>query len=148
MIHRKILEPVLARLDGETASYFNKMVEKLEADPRADRSPNLVYLVLKETVPFLPIYLDTDQLISQLLQFVSANRGELNKLLYSREYVNDPNCIKRVTNIFVAEILSSTLEKYEEGEIETGEQSVYRISWPYTDVEFPFADPDSDSDDV
>ena len=145
MLHRKILEPVLASLDGERASYFHSIVEKLEADPRADRAPNLIYLVLKETVPILPIYLEADKLIGLLLEFVSVNRGELNKVLYSREYINDPNCINKVTNKFVTEILSSTLKKYDDGEINTGEQSVYRVSWPYTDVDFPFSDPDAEN---
>ncbi len=144
MLHRKILDPVLERLDGESATYFHNMVAKLEADPRTERAPNLIYLTLKETVPYLPIYLDAELVINQLLVFVSKNRGELNKVLYSRDYVNDPSCIKAVTNGFVAQVLSSTLEKYDEGEIETGEQKVYRVAWPYDAVEFPFADPDAD----
>lgn len=144
MLHRKILDPVLARLDGERAVYFQRLAEKLEEDPRTEKAPNLIFLVLKQTIPYLPVYLDVDQLISQLLKFVDLNRGGLNKILYSRDYVNDPNSIKIITDKFVSEVLSSTLEKYEEGKIETGEKKVYRVSWPYEDVEFPFQDMDED----
>ncbi len=144
MLHRKIIEPVLAQLDGERAGYFQNLLEKLEADPRAEKTPNLIYLVLKETVPFLPTYLNPDQIISHLLLFVAENRGKLNRILYSREYVKDPDCIKEVTNKFVTEILSSTFEQYDAGNIETGEQKIYRVSWPYDTVEFPFLDADED----
>ena len=144
MLHRKILDPVLSRLDGERAVYFQSIAEKLGEDPRAEKAPNLVFLVLKETIPYLPIYLDADLVISQLLKFVQSHRGELNKILYSREFVNDPNSIKEITDQFVAEVLSSTLEKYEDGEIDSGEKKIYRVSWPYNDVEFPFKDTDEE----
>ncbi|NQW00516.1 MAG: hypothetical protein HQ483_12505 [Rhodospirillales bacterium] len=144
MLHRKILDPVLALLDGERAVYFQGIAEKLDADPRAEQAPNLVYLVLKESIPFLPIYLDVDQIITQLLKFVGDNRVALNRILYSRAYIEDPESIKQITDKFVAVILSATLEKYEDGQIETGEQKIYRVSWPYTDVAFPYVDPDED----
>lgn len=144
MLHRKIIDPLLATLDGERASYFQKIVEKLEEDPRTERAPNLIYLVLKQTIPYLPIYLEPPLLIGQLMLFVHDKRGELNRVLYSREYVNDPHCIKKVTDKFVAQVLASTLEQYEEGQIETGEKKVYRVSWPYSEVEFPFSDLDDD----
>ena len=142
MVHKKILEPVLERLDGERAGYFAKVIEKLDEDPRTERAPNLVFLVLKETVPYLPIYLEPKLLIFQLLTFVHKNRRDLNQLIYSPEYINDPDSIKKITNKFVAEIMETTLEKYDDGQIESGEQKVYRVSWPYNDVEFPFVDDD------
>jgi len=144
MLHRKILEPILARLDGERAGYFTNLVEKLEQDPRVEPEANLIYLVLKETITFLPTYLQSDQMISQLLEFVQNNRSELNKVLYSRDYLHDTELIRNVTNRFVSSVLASTLEDYEDGKIETGEQKIYRVSWPYTDIDFPFVDKDDD----
>ena len=142
MLHRKILEPILADLDGERAAYFYKIVEKIEKDPRAERTPNLIYLVLKETVPFLPTYLDPDLLIQNLLTFVHDNKQAMNQTLYSREYVGNPSIIRKFTDKFVTEVLESTLEKFDDGKIDTGEKKVYRVSWPYDDVEFPFVDID------
>ncbi len=144
MLHRKILEPVLARLDGERAGYFTNLVEKIEQDPRVEPEANLVYLVLKETVAHLPTYLSSDQMISQLLAFVHKHRHDLNEILYSRDYLHDTELIRSVTNKFVSGILATTLEKYEDGQIDTGEQKVYRVSWPYTEVDFPFVDKDDD----
>lgn len=144
MLHRKILEPVLARLDGERAGYFTNLVEKLEQDPRVEPEANLIYLVLKETIAFLPTYLKSDQMISQLLNFVHNNRSELNKVLYSRDYLHDMELIRNVTNKFVSSVLALTLEDYEDGKIETGEQKIYRVSWPYTDIDFPFVDKDDE----
>lgn len=144
MLHRKILDPALARLDGERAIYFQRLVEKLDEDPRTEKAPNLIYLVLKESLSYLPVYLEPDQVIVLLLKFVEVNRGELNRILYSREYVNDPSSIKLVTDKFVSEVLSSTLEKFDDGQIETDEKKIYRVSWPYDEVEFPFKDMDEE----
>lgn len=53
-VHRKIVNPVLAKLNGDRAEFFNGLVDRIERDSRIETAPNLVFLVLKETIPYLP----------------------------------------------------------------------------------------------
>ena len=50
MVHRKIIDPVLKNLGPSWADYFNRLVARVERDPRTKTVPNLVYLVLRETI--------------------------------------------------------------------------------------------------
>ena len=54
MVHRNIVNAALSRLNGERALYFSGLVDRVERDSRFDRAPNLVFLALKETIPYLP----------------------------------------------------------------------------------------------
>jgi hypothetical protein len=54
MVHRKIIDPVLKNLDPSRADYFNRLVDRVERDPRTETVPNLVNLALRETIPYLP----------------------------------------------------------------------------------------------
>ena len=55
MLHRKLVEPALARLEGERASYFNRVMQRLDEDPRVEVAPNLVFVILREALPLCPI---------------------------------------------------------------------------------------------
>ena len=144
MLHRKTLEPVFARLDEVQADYFQKLVDKIDEDPRIDDAPNLIYLVLKETIPFLPTYLEPDEIIGQLFIFVHENRGDLNKMLYAKEYVQTPDSIRKITDKFITEVLQMTLENFGDGKNDEDEKKVYRVSWPYNEVDFPYVDLDDE----
>ena len=112
---------LLANLYDERSAYVHTIVEKIEKNPRAERTPNLI---LKETVPFLPTYLEPDLLIENLLTFVRDNKHAMNQNLYSREYVGNPSVIWKFIDKFVDEILESTLEKFNGGKINTDRESL------------------------
>ena len=138
ILNRKILKLLLANLDDERSAYVHTIVEKIEKNPRAERTPNLI---LKETVPFLPTYLEPDLLIEKLLTFVRDNKHAMNQNLYSREYVGNLSVICKFIDKFVVEILESTLEKFNGGKINT-DREIYRVSWPFTNIKFTFVDLD------
>jgi len=144
MLHRKIIDPVLAKLDKERAGYFTGIVEKLSEDPRTEAAPNLIFSILREALPFLPTYLPQNEFIDRLLLFVKENRQSLNKVLYSREFIEDPEALRDFANDFVSSVLALTLEKYDDGQIETGERKVYRFSGDFDESDFPFQDLDDD----
>ena len=112
---------LLANLYDERSAYVHTIVEKIEKNPRAERTPNLI---LKETVPFLPTYLEPDLLIEKLLTFVRDNKHAMNQNLYSREYVGNPSVIWKFIDKFVDEILESTLEKFNGGKINTDRKNL------------------------
>ena len=143
MIHKKIFESVLSQLDVETAEYFSDIANKLEADPRVQAAPNLVFLVLKDTAPYLPKYLPASEFINELLKFVKAHSAELGSIIYSREFVTDPDAMRGITAKFVGRVMEVILENYDEGAIEGEEkQSIHTVSWPYDEVDFPYVDDD------
>lgn len=144
MVHRRLIEPVLSRLDGDRAKYFYELVHGLEKDPRLGASPNTVYLVLKETLELLPTNLPCDELTNFLFDFVATNEDRLNRVIFSRNFVHDPSCIRSVTNDFVRQVVDVVMTYYMEGKIESHEQSVHRFSWPYDKNDFPYHDEDED----
>ena len=42
MVHRKIIDPVLKNLGPSRADYFNRLVDRVERDPRTETVPNRV----------------------------------------------------------------------------------------------------------
>jgi len=151
MLHRKIVEPVLAGLEDEASAYFGRVLQRLETDPRLEPLANLVYLCLRETIPYLPVYLPADDLVETLFGFVGDNRKRLNLAIFDRSYIEGPDGperLKLVTNEFVALILEMTLDRYDDGEInDEGEgKKVYRFSSDGDAVDFPYKGFDSDDD--
>ncbi len=146
-IHRKIVEARLADLGDTAAAYFSDIVDKLDADPRTERLPNLVFVVLRETLPFLPTFLPAGDFIDELFAFVNANRQRLNETIYDRAYVENPETLRGVTDLFVGAVLKTTFEKYARGEIEVARPKEYRFSSHYDErdeVEFPYSDLDDE----
>jgi len=139
-MHKKIFEPVLSALDGEQAVYFSNIANKLDEDPRAQQVPNLVFLMLKDTAPFVPSYLPPNVFIDELLAFIKTHQRDLSNLIYSREFIEDPSAIRKISSKFVGRVLELILEKYDEGEVGEDEQTVHTVSWPYTEVDFPYAE--------
>ena len=78
ILNRKILEPVLPNLNGERQACFYRIVEKQRwIHGQSGRLISSIWFV-KETVPFLPTYLELDLLIENLLTFVRDNRHAMN----------------------------------------------------------------------
>ena len=141
-MHKRIVEPVLATLDEERANYFSSIVEMMEEDRRTERFPNIVYMVLKETMRVLPVYLDKEKFIDLLFEFVAEKGRRLRRLLYDERFIHEPSSIRQVTDGFVALIVDVTFEKHHNGEIDDGERTVQRYTWPYRESDL--IDPDEE----
>ena len=144
MDHRSIVEPTLKRLPQDQADYFNKIIDRVAKDPRIETIANKVYLTLKETVSILPIYLPEREFVELLFRFINLHNAQINRIIYSAEFIANPASLQRVTNIFVQAVVDATMEHYEKGSIDTGEQTFHRVSWPYYDDDFPYVDDDDE----
>lgn len=143
-MHKKIIEKSLSRLDPDRATYFGAVVGKLEKDPRIENNANLVFSVLKDVMTELPIYLQEDELIEQLLSFTEENYQALRIALYNPKFVHDPASFRSVTGAFINQIASLALRKLKDGEIGESSLSVQTYTWPYreTDISDPEDDPE------
>ncbi|MCW9033138.1 MAG: hypothetical protein OQK35_01925 [Alphaproteobacteria bacterium] len=141
-MHKRIADAALGKLDGEKAGYFANIVSQVSDDPRTELFPNLVYTVLKETMSLLPTYLDNAEFINLLYTFVDTNKGPLQEHLFDKKYINDPTTIRAVTDGFVDLIVERTMQRYENGEIDSDETVVQKYTWPYRAEDL--VDPDDD----
>jgi len=139
-MHQKIIEDVVANLDEERSKYFGVILSALEQDSRTKLVPNLLYAVLKEVVTLVPPYMAPNEFIDMLFEFVSANSQKITTVMFSSPYVTDSSVLRPVTNNFVDQVIEKILQLHQQGEIETGEKKVRSYSWPYDNVDFPFAD--------
>ncbi len=144
MVHRKIVNSALAGLNGKRAQYFSAVIDRVESDPRLDAAPNLVFLVLKETIPYLPTYLPEDDLVDRLFAFVAGNQTRLNRVIHDRRYVEDPGRLAGVTKEFVLQVLASAMDQHQVNEIQAEkvrQAMTYRFSYPEGDEDdFPYRD--------
>ena len=146
-VHRRILNAALGGLEEEQAGYFADVADKLGEDPRTEAAPNLVYLVLADTVRFLPTYLDKKELINRLHRFVQAEHNRLRAVIYDPRFIEDKTLLTPITGDFVAQVVEATLIHYEQGEIETGERVVHRMAFDEEGGEFDFPYVDEDEED-
>ena len=140
MVHQRIVKPVLERLDRKRAAYFSDIVDALEGDPRTQRRPNLVYLVLRETMQIVPMDLPRNQFVDLLFSFVESNRSRLGRKIFARDFVQDPSSVREVTNDFIRLVIDIVIEKCKTGEIDSKEKTGRRYSWPYDNVDLPYVD--------
>ena len=117
MVHRKIIDPVLKNLGPSRADYFNRLVDRVERDPRTETVPNLVYLVLRETIPYLPADLPQEELADRLLDFVIGSQGWLNRVIHDRRFIEDPGRLAEVTKEFVLQVLALAMDQHQVNEI-------------------------------
>lgn len=145
MLHRKLVEPALARLDGESATYFTQLSDHLAEDPRVEDVANLVFLLLKESMPYLPTYLPYRELSDRLLGFADANRVALNRAIFDRGFIVDsdgPKAFRKLANVFVHGVVAEIMKRYDEGDVDGGQRAAFRFSWPYDTDDFPYAEED------
>ncbi|MEK9670896.1 MAG: hypothetical protein VW268_00145 [Rhodospirillaceae bacterium] len=102
------------------------MADKLGEDPRAEAAPNMVYLVLADTVRFLPKYLEKKELINRLFRFVRVYHEQLRRVIYDPRFIEDKSLLTPINGDFVAEVVEATLEHYEQGEIASGDRVLHR----------------------
>lgn len=118
MVHRKIIDPVLKNLGPSRADYFNRLVDRVERDPRTETVPNLVYLVLRETIPYLPADLPQEELADRLLDFVIGSQGWLNRVIHDRRFIEDPGRLAEVTKEFVLQVLALAMDQHQVNKIQ------------------------------
>lgn len=144
-MHRRLVNSTLAALSGNRAQYFCGLVDLVERDPRSENLANLIYLVLKESIPYLSTDLAESDLADRLFAFVGANRARFNKILFDPRYLENPALFSEVTKEFVLQILTSALARHDIDETEMAKQrsaKTYRFSWPdyNSDNPFPYDD--------
>lgn len=141
-MHKRIAEAALESLDKEKAAYFANIVERVAEDGRTGFYPNIVYVVLKETMWLLPVYLDKKEFIDLLFRFVVTNSRAIQRKLFSKDYIDDSSAIRPITDVFVNTVVDRTMELFQEGEIDSGEPKIQKFSWPYRAEDL--IDPDDD----
>jgi len=146
--HRRILTSAMAALEKEEAAYFADVADKLSEDPRTERVPNMVYLVLADSVRHLPTYLPKKELIGHLFKFVFGNLNRLQRVIYNPAFIGDKSLLAPITSDFVAEVVAATLVHYEDGKIESGERKALRLTFDEDGgaIDFPYADLDDEND--
>lgn len=145
MLHRKLIEPALAALEGERAAYFGQVTQRLEQDPRVELAPNLVFVMLREVMSLCPTYLPVRELVDRLLEYVAVNQARLNRIIFDPRFIEHPDTHIEMRDMgaeFINQVLSATFNKLNAGEIDTNEQRVYRFSSEDDSIDFPFGNED------
>lgn len=142
--HRKLIDPAMKLLKKERAEYFSAIVKRLEELPQIEPLANIIYLVLKETMEMLPLYLPKEEMISLLYSFAKTHRERFNRLLFNSAFITNPRIIHQLTNTFVNQVVDISMLRYEEGEIDLEESSVHKFTWPAYDGEFPYSEEEED----
>jgi hypothetical protein len=130
-MHKQIIHKAIKELDEERANYFESVVAFLGEHPKTEDFPNLVYLSLKDILDIAPIYIDKKEFSILLLQFVIHHQGQLQRIIYDKEYLFDPSSLRKVTNLLIESIVEQTIHNYEKGDIDDGEPVVQKFTYPY-----------------
>jgi len=141
-MHKRLVEKSLKSLDAERANYFADVIGHLEDLAQTKRYPNLVYLSLKDILDIAPLYLDKKVFALLLLKFVDHHYRDLQKIIFDTDYLYDPATLRAVTKLLIDAIVDQTIQGYEDGQIETGEQAVQKYTYPYRALDL--ADPDDE----
>lgn len=144
-MHRKIINKAIASLAKDKKTYFETVASQLERDARFENQGNIVFTILKDVIPDTPIFLDKEEFVELMFDFIRYNSVGIRGLLYSRQYIHDPRTLRTITGNFISQVIDRSLEKHELGEIETDDLSVHKLTWPYRDTDV--LDPDDDPDE-
>ena len=146
-MHKRLMDPVLARMDAAQSLYFDDVARSLSEDKRIERNSNLVFAFLAAAAPYLSTQLPKVDFIGRLIAFVERNEHRIVKTVFDSRYLSDRDLIKPVVNEFVVETAAQALAKLDAGEIdEHGAANVYRMRWPFNADDFPYNDLDEDDD--
>ena len=140
MLHKRIVLPVIASLDEKRGAYFGRVVDQVEHDPRTENYPNLAFIVLKETIEALPAYLEPGEMLEVLYEFLDANVHELNKTLYSPEYITNPHALTVQCSEFVLAVIKVTITTADLESQDIDGRSKYSLSWPIDPHDFPYSE--------
>jgi hypothetical protein len=146
VLHKRILIPLIDQLDEDTAAYFGRVVDHLEKDPRLEDYPNMPFLVLRETIFELPVYLEPKEVVDLLFSYVIHNVENLKTVLHSKEYLHDHSALRAHCTAFVIAVVRDSMKEVDMAYEDRNRQSEYRLSWPIDPKLFPYVD-DEDEDD-
>jgi hypothetical protein len=132
----------LGDLDLEAAGYFSDIIVRLTQDVRTEALPNLVFTTLKHSMNMLPNYLNQEEFIKILFEFVTDNRQALQTKMFSRSYIYNPDSMLTVTGPFINALTERTMELYQQESISVTEEKVKKFTFPYREEDV--ADPDDD----
>ncbi|HER26085.1 MAG TPA: hypothetical protein ENI69_03140 [Rhodospirillales bacterium] len=144
-MHKKIIEKIMASQSKERVTYFNAVIVQLEHDGRFESQGNIIFTVLKDVIPDTPIYLDADDFADLLYDFIRYNNNSIRQIMFSQSYLRDARAMRSVTGHFITQVVALSFEKEEKGEIDMGELSVHKLTWPYRDTDV--LDPDDDPEE-
>lgn len=130
-MHKQIVINSLKTLDAERATYFTAVVNRLEDDPRTSQYPNLVYLTLKDIMGLVPTYLKSSEFCEMLLAYVDTHEMAIQRMIFDPRYLADPSALMEVTKDLVDAVVTKTMERYENGEIDSGEPDIQKFTFPY-----------------
>jgi len=130
-MHKQIVDKAIKLLDEDRANYFGSVATFLSEHPKTDDFPNLVYLSLKDILDIAPMYIDKKDFALLLLEFVIHHQGQLQQIIYDKQYLYDPNSLRRVTKLLIDSIVDQTIQNYENGEIDDGAPVVQKYTYPY-----------------
>ena len=148
-MHKRLIEPALQELDEQASVYIYDLVRQLENDPRLDDCANLVYLILRDAIPVLPTMLEPKIVIEDLFAFVGSQRAAIEHRIHSPRFIIDPSFVRPMVMLFVKTINDRCWERIEQGDVTTDGGDIWRMNWPYEEVEqnFPYMDDDEDDDE-
>ena len=146
-MHKRLMDPVLARMDAAQSAYFDDVARSLSDDKRIERNSNLVFAFLAAAAPYLTTQLPKVDFIGRLIAFVERNEHRIFKTVFDPRYLSGRDLIKPVVGEFVMETAAQALAKLDAGDIdEDGSENVYRLSWPFDAEDFPYDDLDEDDE--
>jgi len=132
-------------LSKERQDYFQNIIRHLEKDSRIASQENVIYTILKDVMPDTPTYLEADEFIDLLFDFIRYNKPGIRNLMYSHSYIHDHHVMRTITGNFIQQVVVRSFDKHEDGDIDTGDLSVHKLTWPYRDTDV--LDPDDDPDE-
>ena len=147
MMHKRLMTPVIERLEPAKSAYFADLSETLATDPRIERNANLVFLFLAEAAPYLPVGLPKRDMIGRLIAFVERNQHRLMRTAYDPAFLTRHDLILPVVSEFVAETTAQVLQKFDAGEIDEEGEEIFRLKWPIDPDAFPYVDLDELDDE-
>ena len=147
MLHKRLMTPVLERMDTQKSAYFNDVSDALVEDTRIERTANLVFLLLAHAAPYLPTELSKHELVGRLIVFVDRNQHRLMRTAFDPAFLSQKDLIMPVVGEFVAEITAVVLKKYDDGKLDEKGDKVFHLSWPIDPDAFPYEDLDEEDDE-
>lgn len=138
MLHKRIILPIIDSLDEKRGAYFGRVVDQVERDPRTENYPNLPFLILKETIEALPMYLEPPEIVEALFEFIDANVHALNRTLHSPEYITNPNVMTVQCSEFMLLVIKKTMATADMESQDIDGRSKYSLSWPIDPHDFPY----------
>ena len=146
-MHKRLMDPVLAAMDGERSAYFADIAQTLSEDGRIERNGNLVFLLFAAAAPYLPTMLPKRDFIGRLLVFVERNEHRIMRTAFDPAFISDKDLMKPIVSEFVMETTAQIMRKADDGEIDPGDGGkVYRMTYPIDPAQFPYLDADDEDD--